>query len=72
MAVGKEISRKHLAASAGFMKFCPRPPKSIFTTRMAKTPPSAAIHRGMVTGRFRANSSPVTTADRSVTVSFPL
>ena len=27
----KEIRRKHLAPSAGFMKFCPNPPKSCFT-----------------------------------------
>ena len=25
---------KHLAPSAGFIKFCPRPPKSCFTSQM--------------------------------------
>ncbi len=59
----KEINRKHLAASAGFMKFCPRPPNSIFTTRMANTPPTTPIHQGADAGRFSASSSPVTTAE---------
>ena len=31
----KDSSRKQRAASAGFMKFCPIPPNSIFTIRMA-------------------------------------
>ena len=39
MAPLKEISRKHLAARAGFTKFLPRPPKAHFTTRIAKMEP---------------------------------
>ena len=58
----KEISRKHLAARAGFIKFCPRPPKSCFTTKMAKTPPITTIHQGALGGRFSASRRPVTTA----------
>ena len=37
---------------------------------MANTPPNAAIHSGMLTGRFSASSSPVTTADISEIVIF--
>ena len=59
----KDISRKHLAPSAGFIKFCPSPPNSIFTTRIAKIPPITPIHQGAETGRFSARSSPVTTAE---------
>ena len=68
----KEISRKHLAPSAGFIKFCPMPPKSIFTTRIAKIPPTTQIHQGAIGGRFRDNKSPVTMAEKSpmVTVFF--
>src|SRR5699024_11792063 len=51
----KEIIRKHLAASAGFIIFCPRPPNSCFTTRIANTPPSTAIHHAAPDGRFRAS-----------------
>ena len=65
MMEAKEIRRKHLAPSAGFIKFCPRPPNSIFTTRMANTPPITPIHQGTLTGRFRARRSPVTTAEKS-------
>ena len=38
-----EMSKKHLAASAGFMKFCPSPPKSILTTTIANIPPRIPI-----------------------------
>ena len=54
--------RKHLAPSAGFMKFCPSPPNRHFTTTIANTPPITASHHGRVAGRFNARSSPVTTA----------
>ena len=64
------MSRKHLAPRAGFIKFCPSPPKSIFTTKMAKTPPITPIHQGAVEGRFKAKRSPVTTAEKSPTVTF--
>lgn len=68
----KEISRKHLAPRAGFIKFWPSPPKSIFTTSMANIPPTAPIHQGTLTGRFSASSRPVTTAERSPMVFFLL
>ncbi len=60
-----EISRKHLAPSAGFIKFCPSPPNSIFTTMIAKTPPITPIHSGALGGRLSARSRPVTTAEKS-------
>ena len=66
----KEIRRKHLAARAGFIKFCPSPPKSCFTNRMAKTEPSTGRYHGADAGRFSASRSPVTSALRSSTVTF--
>ena len=54
--------RKHLAPSAGFIKFCPRPPKSCFTIKIPNTLPSAPIHHGAVGGILSPRSSPVTTA----------
>ena len=39
MELLKEISRKQRPASAGLMKFLPRPPKQHLTTRMAKMDP---------------------------------
>ena len=66
----KETSRKHLPPSAGFIKFCPRPPNSIFTMTMANTLPSTACQTGRVWGRFSASRSPVTTALKSFTVLF--
>ena len=68
MAAAKEISRKQRAASAGFIMLCPSPPNSCLTTRMANTPPSAGIHSGIPTGILTARITPVTTADRSPTV----
>ena len=70
MLLVKEIRRKHLAPSAGFIKFWPSPPKSIFTTIMANAPPKTACHQGSVCGRFSASRRPVTTALRSPTVLF--
>ena len=48
------------------------PPNSIFTTSMAKTPPTAGIQSGAVEYKLIASTSPVTTADKSpiVTGSF--
>ena len=60
-----EIKRKQRAPSAGFIKFCPRPPNSCFTTMIANTEPSAPIQSGNVGGRFKASNSPVTTALKS-------
>ena len=68
--LGKDINRKHLAASAGFIKFCPNPPNIILTTIMAKAPPMIPIQSGADTGRLSARRSPVTTADISPTVIF--
>ena len=61
----KEISRKHLAPRAGFIKFSPRPPNSIFTIIIAKAEPRIGIHHGTPTGRFMPSKSPVTTALKS-------
>src|SRR5699024_12486631 len=41
-----EINKKHLAASAGFIKFCPKPPNNCFTNKIAKTLPIIGIHHG--------------------------
>ena len=57
-----------LAVIAGLAKFCPIPPNSCFTTTMATTLPNAACQSGIVTGRLNASKSPVTTAERSDTV----
>ena len=64
----KEIKRKHLAARAGFIKFCPSPPYSCFTTIIAKIPPRNGIHTGISGGMLRARIIPVTTALPSLTV----
>ena len=68
MTLPKEISRKHRAARAGFMKFFPRPPNRHFTTRMANTPPRKGTYSGTLAGRHSASSRPVTAALPSVTV----
>ena len=70
ISAANAIKRKHLALSAGFMKFCPSPPNRHFTTTIANTPPITASHHGRVAGRFNASSSPVTTALRSSIVCF--
>ena len=66
----KEIIRKQRAARAGFIKFWPRPPKSCFTTIIAKILPSTGIQSGIPAGMFRPIRSPVTTALKSFTVFF--
>ena len=53
---------------AGLTKLWPSPPNICLATTMAATPPRAACHKGMVAGRLKASSSPVTTADKSPTV----
>ncbi len=60
-----EISKKHLAPRAGFIKFWPRPPNNIFTTTIAKKAPTTPIHQGADTGKLRAKRSPVTIAEKS-------
>ena len=64
----KDSSRNTRPVMAGFAKLQPRPPNSCFTTATAKTQPMAASHRGRVTGRFSASSTPVSIALPSVTV----
>ena len=59
------MRRKHLAPSAGFIKFCPSPPKTCFTIKMANTLPSTHIHHGASAGRFSAKSKPVNAALKS-------
>ena len=66
----KEIIRKHLPARAGFIKFCPSPPNSCFTTMIAKALPRIGIQIGIWGGMFSASRSPVTTALKSVVVFF--
>ena len=68
MTLPKEISRKHRAARAGFIKFLPRPPNRHFTTRMANTLPRTGTYSGTLAGRHRASSRPVTAALPSDTV----
>ncbi len=65
-----DMRRKHLAPSAGFMKLNPSPPKSCLTIIMANALPSIAIHTGTSGERFSARRSPVTTALRSLMVTF--
>ena len=55
-------------ARAGLTKFCPMPPNICLATTMAATLPSAACHKGRLTGRLKASSRPVTTQERSPTV----
>ena len=65
-----DTNRKHLAPSAGFMKFCPKPPNSILTITIANTLPKTACQMGSVWGRFNASKRPVTTALKSLMVLF--
>lgn len=58
-------SRKIRAVIAGLAKFFPNPPKIIFTIIMAKAEPITGTNKGNTGGRFKARSSPVTTADQS-------
>ena len=64
----KDTIKKHLAPSAGFIKFCPRPPNNCFTIMIANTLPMIAIQIGNVDERFNASKSPVTAALPSLTV----
>ena len=64
MMTGQDAMRKALAASAGFKKFFPRPPKSCFTMTMEKAAPTMGIHQGAPTGMTIAIRTPVTQAER--------
>ena len=70
MGPAKPTSRATRAAAAGLKGFCPRPPKSSFTTMIAKTLPTMQSHQGAPGGRFRARITPVTRALKSPTVGF--
>ena len=48
----QEASSTARAASAGFMKFCPRPPKSCLMITMAMPVAITGAQSGMVTGRL--------------------
>ena len=69
MAFGNEMSRKQRAASAGLIKFFPRPPNAHFTTRIAKMPPRTGANSGVSAERVSASIRPVTSADPSRQVS---
>jgi hypothetical protein len=57
-----------LAVAAGFAKFLPRPPKSIFTSIIATKLPNTACQTGIPTGKLNASSIPVMQADKSLIV----
>ena len=65
----KEISRKQRAASAGFTKFLPSPPKQHLTTSMANTEPMKGMYTGTSGERESASIRPVTIALPSSQVS---
>ena len=65
IAFPNEIIRKHLAASAGFTKFLPRPPKAHLTTRIANIEPRIGMYSGTVGDSDSASIMPVTAADPS-------
>ena len=68
MAVVKENIITIRPTRAGFMKLQPIPPNSCFARMMAAMSPTSSIHTGIETGTLNATSMPVTTADRSETV----
>ena len=68
MAAVTDTDSTMRATMAGFAKLRPMPPNSSFTTTMATNEPITAMYSGMVEGRLKASSKPVTTADRSPAV----
>ena len=56
---------------AGLKGFLPSPPKVILAMAMATKAPMTTIHQGIVEGRLKASSTPVTTADQLEIVSGP-
>ncbi len=68
MAVVKENIITIRPTSAGFMKLQPMPPNSCLAKTMAARSPTSSIQMGMLTGTLKATNMPVTTADRSETV----
>ena len=65
IAAEKDTNRTTRAVIAGFAKFFPIPPNSIFTTTIATKQPTIAIQNGNVDGRLKASNIPVTTALQS-------
>ena len=61
--VGQEVKSIALAASAGFMKLEPKPPKNCFTTIMAKAEPIIGNHQGALAGKLKAINIPVIIAE---------
>ena len=68
ISAGQEAIMNARAPSAGFIKFLPSPPNSIFTTMMPNSAPNTTSHSGAATGTLKAISTPVTKHDRSPTV----
>jgi hypothetical protein len=68
MCIGHAAKSIALAASAGFMKFCPNPPNACFTKAIAANDPMAGIHNGTVDGNVYESNNPVTTALKSLIV----
>ena len=69
MDLPKLIRRKQRPASAGLMKFLPRPPKQHFATIMAKAAPMIGPYSGVDGDSESASRRPVTTAEPSFQVS---
>ena len=65
IATGQDAIRKARPASAGLMKFLPRPPNRHLAKIIAMPSPMISIQYGSVTGTTKASRVPVTTADRS-------
>ena len=65
MLPANEMNRKILAVIAGLLKFLPIPPKSCFTTMIAKAHPMIACQIGKVEGTLKAIRRPVSAAERS-------
>ena len=70
ICTGHEASSMALAASAGLIKLWPSPPNTCLASTMANAEPMSVIHHGSEGGTFMAKSSPVTTADKSLMVTF--
>ena len=61
----KDINKKTRPTRAGLNIFLPIPPYTILDKIMAIKQPTSTIHSGIVAGRLKAKSKPVTTADKS-------
>ena len=70
MAAGKLVNKNARPVSAGLKTFAPIPPKKPLATTMAKIAPKTVIQTGRVGGKTNANINPVTTAERSLILTF--